>query len=55
MMLERLREKLHVKSIDETIKLLIMENRKRLIAEAFGVDKGRLKPFSEEDRSDYYS
>jgi len=51
-LLERLRDKLHVKSIDEALKLLVLENRKRLIEEAFGADKRRIKPFTEEDRGE---
>lgn len=51
-MLERLREKMQVGTLDKAIRLLIVRQRKRMIAEAFGVDKGRIKPFSEEDRGE---
>lgn len=51
-MLERLREKMKVESLDEAIRLLVMQQRKRIVDEAFGVDKGRVKPFSEEDRGE---
>ncbi len=49
-MLERLREKMQVGTLDEAIRLLIRRQRKMLIDEAFGLDRRRIKPFSEEDR-----
>ena len=51
-MLERLRKKFKVKSLDDTIKALIRQQRKVLIDKAFGLDKGRIKAFSEEDRGE---
>ncbi len=50
--LERLREELHARSLDETVRALIKSHRQRILAGAFGVDKGRLKPFREEDRGE---
>jgi len=51
-MLERLRDKLQAKSVDETIRLLLVKYRVRLIDEMFSVDRGRVKPFTEEDRGE---
>lgn len=51
-MLERLREKMQVGTLDEAIRLLIRRQRKMLIDEAFGLDRRRIKPFSEEDRGE---
>src|SRR5713226_1940963 len=46
--LERLREELHARSLDETVRELIKSHRQRILGGAFGVDKGRLKPFRDE-------
>ena len=51
-MLERFREKMKVRTLDVAIRLLIVRQRKRMIDEAFGLDRGRIKPFSEEDRGE---
>lgn len=51
-MLERLREKFKVGSLDEAIQALIRQQRKAAIGRAFGLDKGRIKPFTEEDRGE---
>lgn len=51
-MLERLRERMEAGTLDDAIKLLIMRQRKITIDQAFGLDKGRIKPFSEEDRGE---
>ena len=50
--LERLKEEFHAKSLDETVKELIRSHRQRILGGAFGVDKGRLKPFRDEDRGE---
>ena len=50
--LERLKEELEAKSLDETVRVLIKGHRRRLLAGAFGVDKGKVKPFTEEDRGE---
>ena len=50
--LERLREEFHAKSLDETVKELIRSHRQKILGGAFGVDKGRLKPFRDEDRGE---
>jgi len=51
-MLERLRQKLGAQTLDETIKLFIIQQRKKRLSEVFGVDKGKIKPFTEEDRGE---
>ncbi len=50
--LEKLRNKLKARSLDETLRTLIMRQRKMMINETFGLDKDRIKPFSEEDRGE---
>ncbi len=50
--LERLREEFNAKSIDETLRALIRERRRKILAAVFGSDKGRLTPFSEADRGE---
>ncbi|MCR6692408.1 MAG: VapB-type antitoxin [archaeon YNP-LCB-003-016] len=49
-MLEKLRRKFGLSTIDETIRILIKQYRIQKLNEVFGLDKGRIKPFSEEDR-----
>jgi len=51
-MLEKFKDKLKAESLDETIRILIMRQRKVVIDEIFGLDRGRLKPFTEEDRGE---
>jgi len=51
-MLERLRGKLGAGSLDETIQVLVMRQRRVMIDGAFGLDRGRIKPFAEEDRGE---
>ncbi len=50
--LERLRDEMKAASIDETVKALIKSHRRRILAGAFGADKGRIKPFDERDRGE---
>ena len=50
--LERLRDKMKAKTLDEAIRLFISHERKTRIDEAFGLDKGKIKPFSEEVRGE---
>ena len=50
--LERLREKLNAESFDEAIQSLIKKQRKAILEKAFGIDRDRIKPFSEEDRGE---
>lgn len=51
-MLERLRKKFKVGSLDEAIQALIRQRRKMVVNRAFGVDKNRIRPFTEEDRGE---
>lgn len=51
-MLEKLRNKLKTRSLDETLRTLIIRQRKMLINQVFGSDKDRIKPFTEEDRGE---
>jgi len=51
-MLERERQKMGVKSLDMVIRELVVRERKRVLEEVFGIDRGRVKPFTEEDRSE---
>jgi len=48
-LLEKLKKEMKGKSFSEVIERLIME-RKGLKGDMFGIDRGRLKPYSEEDR-----
>ena len=50
--LERLRDEFSAKSIDETVRVLIRDRRRKLLAGVFGSDKGRVTSFSEEDRGE---
>jgi len=50
--LEDLKKQLGVRSIEEVILMLIKERRKRIAKSYFGVDKGKISPFKEEDRLD---
>ncbi|HEV2119894.1 MAG TPA: VapB-type antitoxin [Candidatus Bathyarchaeia archaeon] len=50
--LEHLRDEMKAASIDETVKALIKSHRRRILVGAFGADKGRVKPFSEDDRGE---
>ncbi len=47
-----LQHKLRKESLDATILALLARHRKELIEEAFGCDRGKLRPFSEEDRGE---
>jgi hypothetical protein len=51
-MLERLRRKLQASTLDEAIRLFIARQRRQRLDETFGVDKGKIKSFSEEDRGE---
>jgi hypothetical protein len=50
--LEALREAMKAKSMEEVIRGLLVERRQRMVEEVFGVDKGKVKPFTEEDRGE---
>jgi hypothetical protein len=51
-MLERLRQRLQASTLDEAIRLFIMRQRRQRLEEALGLDRGKIKPFSEEDRGE---
>ena len=51
-MLKKLRQKLQAKTLDEAIRLFITWQRIQKLEETFGVDKGKIRPFSEEDRGE---
>ncbi len=48
--LEHLKSEWKAKTIDETVRGLLKSHRGRVFAESFGVGKGTVKPFQEEDR-----
>lgn len=48
--LEDIRENLKAKSLDETIQALIKKQRKAFFERTFGIDKGKITSFTEEDR-----
>lgn len=48
--LDRLKETFHVRTADETIRVLIRERRSRALTRMLGSGKGVVTPFSEEDR-----
>gem|GEM_PF-253113 len=50
--LEHLRENLNAASLDEAIQSLIKKQRKSFLEQTFGIDRGKIKPFSEEDRGE---
>jgi len=50
--LEHLRDVMKLKSINEALVILIRERRRRALAELFGIDKGRIHPFTHEDRDE---
>jgi len=41
-----------VKSLDMVIRELVVRERKRVLEEVFGIDRGRVEPFTEEDRGE---
>ncbi len=50
--MERLREEMKARSIDETVMALIESHRQGILAAVFGADRGRIRPFKEEDRGE---
>ncbi len=39
-------------SLDETIKLLVRQHRSDILSRVFGMDRGKLRSFTEEDRGE---
>ncbi len=50
--LERLRGEMKARSIDKTVMALIKSHRRKILAGVFGADKGRVRPFTHEDRGE---
>lgn len=50
--LENIRAELQARSLDEAIKALIKRHRTEVLRGALGADKGRIRPFTEEDRGE---
>ena len=50
--LERVREELKARSLDEAVRQLIKSHRQKILAGAFGADRGQMKPFTERDRGE---
>ena len=51
--LEKLRDKLRARSLDDAIRALIKRHRHEVhevLRKALGADRGRIRPFTEEDR-----
>lgn len=48
--LEDLKENLKAESIDEAIQALIKKQRKASLEQTFGIDRGKISSFTEEDR-----
>jgi hypothetical protein len=48
--LENIKESLKAESLDEAIQTLIKQRRKAFLDQTFGIDKGKVTPFTEEDR-----
>ncbi len=49
-LLKGIKEKISARSMDEVIRYLIRFKRESALREVFGIDKGRITPFTEEDR-----
>ena len=50
--LEKLRDQLKVRSLDEAIGALIRRHRMDALREAFGTDKGKVRAFTEAERGE---
>lgn len=50
--LEKLRDKMKTRSLDEAIRVLIRKHRQEVLREAFGSDRGKIKSFTEADRGE---
>ena len=48
--LKEIKEQISARSIEEVILYLIKFYREKTLEEIFGIDKGRLTPFTEDDR-----
>ena len=50
--LEKLREQLKARSLDDAIKSLIKKHRLQVLQAALGADRGKITAFTEEDRGE---
>jgi predicted RNA binding protein with dsRBD fold (UPF0201 family) len=50
--LEKLREELKANSLEDAIRVLIQRHRSQALETVFGADRGRVRPFTEEDRGE---
>jgi hypothetical protein len=50
--LEKLRDQINARSLDEAIVALIRRHRIDALRAALGVDKGKVRPFTEADRGE---
>lgn len=50
--LEALRDAMKAKSVEEVIKRFLLERRQKILDEVFGIDKGKIKAFTEGDRGE---
>ena len=50
--LEKLRDKIKARSLDDAISRLIKKHRQEILREAFGSDRGKIRSFTETDRGE---
>ena len=50
--LEKLREQLNARSLDEAIRSLMKRHRLQVLQGTLGIDKGKIRAFTEEDRGE---
>ena len=50
--LAALQKGIHAKTLEETIQMLVMRHRKELLDGVFGADRGKMTPFTEDDRDE---
>jgi len=50
--LEKLRKELKADSLEDAIRVLVRRHRSEVLEVVFGVDKGKVKPFTEGDRGE---
>ena len=50
--LGQLQHNLGKRTLDDTVKELIKQHRRALLAKAFSLDKGKIKQFAESDRGE---
>ncbi len=50
--LGQLQRNLGKRTLDDTVKELIKQHRRALLAKAFSLDKGKIKQFAESDRGE---